>query len=157
MAVEVPTPGQGVQPQRESGGAFRIAAFPGLLVLPAEVLFDVAEAPRSPTGRRSETRPAHRVGGDEDVVGFNSLGVWTMTRRISSLVDPVTEHLADVDQPLRGPAAHIDGDFLPVPVPGLFGQPRQGGYPLPSRAGTAAFPVRGGAASNRTASRSIHG
>src|ERR1035437_8933625 len=69
----------GVQPERQGGCAFGSLAFPGLRVLAAEVLFDVAEAdldgPATGVAGGGLGAGGGQVGGDEEVVGFGSAGV----------------------------------------------------------------------------------
>jgi len=84
------------------------------------------------------------VLGEEEVVGFDLVRVADDDQADQVvLVDPVPEHVTDVDQSLLGPATHIDGDLLPVPFPGLGGQLGWGGQPVPLRPGPPASPGAG--------------
>ena len=121
VGVQVPAPGQGVQPQREGGGALGPLAFPRLGVLPAEVLFDVAEADLDPPAGGvpgdDSGGGGGRVGGEEVVIGLDAVGIAHDHQGDQvGLVDPVPEHVADVDQPGDGRAAHVGLDPAPAPV-----------------------------------------
>ena len=74
----------------DAGGAFGSVAFPGLGVLAAEGLFDVAEAdldgPAAGVAGGHVGAGGGTIGGDEEVVGFDPVGSRTMTRRTRSVL-----------------------------------------------------------------------
>src|SRR5664279_2746678 len=102
MGVEIPTPDRGVQPQRQGGGAFGSSAFPGLWVLAAKILFHVAVAnldrPAAGVAGGGLGAGGGQVGGEEVVVVLDPVGVADDDQADQTLlVDPVPEHVADVD------------------------------------------------------------
>src|SRR5664279_274489 len=127
MGVEIPTPDRGVQPQRQGGGAFGSSAFPGLWVLAAKILFHVAVAnldrPAAGVAGGGLGAGGGQVGGEEVVVVLDPVGVADDDQADQTLlVDPVPEHVADVDQAGDLLATLVDLDFGPVAFAGLGGQ-----------------------------------
>src|SRR5665811_1267594 len=125
-------PGHGVQPERQGGCAFGSLAFPGLRVLAAEVLFVVAEAdldgPATGVAGGGLGAGGGQVGGDEEVVGFGSVGVahgGESNRLLGA--GAVPEHVAGVHELVDGAAAHVHGHLAPVTGAGLGGELGWGG------------------------------
>jgi hypothetical protein len=87
--------------------------------LPTEVLFDVAEAdldrPTPGVAGRSLGAAVGQVGGNEEVVSFDAVGVADYDEaNQAGLLYVVPEDIADVGESLGGCAAMLDGDAHPV-------------------------------------------
>ena len=132
VGVEVPAPDGGVEPEGEAGGAFWSLSFPGLWVLSAEVLFDVAKSdldgPTPGVAGRYLGAGVGEVAGDEEVVSFDAVGVADDDEADQAgLLDGVPEHVTDVDESVDVGAALVDGDVLPLVGAGPRGKLGRGG------------------------------
>ena len=127
---------------------FGSLSFPGLWILPTEVLFDVADAdldwPTPGVPGRNLGAGVGEVAGDEEVVSLDAVGVADYDEaNQAGLLYLTPEDITDVDESVDGGAAMVDSDGFPLVGAGLRGNLGRGGKPAASDTWPTAFPGGG--------------